>query len=93
MLFDRFDADLQACGDQPVVEAERNQADGNITKIWGTATIARRTRLSVNLATGLPGGPDASDNLDNSTRNGRFEDGTIKLGSDLKTRLQASFAA
>jgi len=66
----------------PTTGAQRNRADGNITAVTGNATVAQRVTLSVNLATALPSGADSSPNLSSGTpQNGRFENGTITIGT------------
>lgn len=66
----------------PTTGAQRNSASGNVTAIAGNGTVAQRVTLSVNLATGLPSGADGSPNLSSATpRNGRFENGTIIIGT------------
>ena len=75
----------------PAAGAQRNQADGNITAIAGTAALAQRVTLSVSLAAGLPSGADGSPHLD-SGGNGRFEGGTITIGGTPTANLDGNGA-
>lgn len=66
----------------PAAGAQRNTIAGNITAITGAGAVATQVTTSVNLKTGPPGGQDDSPNLSSGTpQNGRFENGTITIGT------------
>ncbi|MBR3085303.1 MAG: tetratricopeptide repeat protein [Kiritimatiellae bacterium] len=64
----------------PSSGTEKNFVEGNLTSVASFGTVAERVGIDINLRTGLTP-PDNSANMTAGTRNGRFENGWIKIGS------------